>query len=132
MVCQRRDRRGQEKEKHTLKDGAGQVTLVLAATGSGGRTVRVGVLPLLEEFFGLVEEDLSGGEGGKSQRAVVAEERLSCRDRIENKGRVMRERRNSLSVVSARGRCCWPRRESECTWPGRARGDGGRTSRGPA
>lgn len=43
--------------RRRLKDGTGQVTLVLAATGSGGRTVWVGVLPLLEEFFGLVEED---------------------------------------------------------------------------
>lgn len=55
------------REWHTLKDGTGQVTLVLAATGSGGRTVWVGVLPLLKEFFGLVEEDLSERERRKSQ-----------------------------------------------------------------
>jgi hypothetical protein len=38
---------------------AGQVALVLAAAGSGGRTVGVGVLPLLEELLGLVEENLA-------------------------------------------------------------------------
>jgi hypothetical protein len=46
------------EERRTLEDVAGQVTLVLAAAGSGGGTVWVGVLPLLEEFLGLVEQDL--------------------------------------------------------------------------
>ena len=48
-----------EEEKRTLEDVAGKVALVLAAAGSGGRTVRVGVLPLLEELLGLVEQDLA-------------------------------------------------------------------------
>lgn len=58
-------------EGRTIKDGADQVTLVLAATRSGGRAVWVGVLPLLEEFFGLVEEDLMGGERENSQLTGV-------------------------------------------------------------
>jgi len=48
-----------EEEKRTLEDVAGKVALVLAAAGSSGRTVRVGVLPLLEELLGLVEQDLA-------------------------------------------------------------------------
>ena len=48
-----------EEKRRTLEDVAGKVALVLAAAGSGGRAVGVGVLPLLEEFFGLVEEDLA-------------------------------------------------------------------------
>jgi len=47
-----------EEEERTLEDVAGKVALVLAAAGSGGRAVRVGVLPLLEELLGLVEQDL--------------------------------------------------------------------------
>jgi hypothetical protein len=56
------------EEKRTLEDVAGQVALVFAAAGSGGGTVWVGVLPLLEEFLGLVEQDLVREE--ESQRIV--------------------------------------------------------------
>jgi hypothetical protein len=59
------------EEERTVKDGADQVTLVLAATRSGGRTVWVGVLPLLEEFLGLVEQDLMKGERENSQRTRI-------------------------------------------------------------
>jgi hypothetical protein len=47
------------EERRTLEDVARQITLVLAAAGSGGGTVWVRVLPLLEEFLGLVEQDLA-------------------------------------------------------------------------
>jgi hypothetical protein len=56
------------RERRTLEDVAGQVTLVLAAAGSSGGTVWVGVLPLLEEFLGLVEQDLVREKN--SQRTV--------------------------------------------------------------
>ena len=51
-----------EEEERTLEDVAGKVALVLATAGSGGRAVRVGVLPLLEELLGLVEQDLAEEE----------------------------------------------------------------------
>ena len=139
-----------EEKRRTLENVAGKVALVLAAAGSGGRAVGVGVLPLLEEFFGLVEEDLARG---RESVTVFLEEELYRRGGIgvvqgawwsrkvcgsPSRGRRVAVRwkkvdgRDSLSVVWARGRWRWLQRESECTWPGRARGNGGRTSQGPA
>jgi hypothetical protein len=77
------------EERRTLEDVAGQVTLVLAAAGSGGRTVGVGVLPLLEEFFGLVEQDLTREK--ESQRTVFLRD-WPCRN-------------GSIGVVQCRKTC---------------------------
>lgn len=78
-------------ERRTLKDGAGQVAFVLAATGSGGRTVWVGVLPLLEEFFGLVEQDLVDREREKSQRTRFQHTVAMALEKSEEGGRVVTE-----------------------------------------
>jgi hypothetical protein len=42
----------------TLGRRNGQVALPLASTGCGGRSVRVGVLPLLEKALGLLDDQL--------------------------------------------------------------------------
>lgn len=47
------------EKMRTFENVAAKVALVLAAAGSGGRAVGIGVLPLLEELFGLVEENLT-------------------------------------------------------------------------
>jgi len=65
------------------------------------------VLPLLEEFFGLVEEDLSERERGKSQRVVFPGERWSCGDRIDGNQRRWRacddgERELTLCCLGSR------------------------------
>lgn len=52
-----------EEKRRTFENVARKVALVLAAAGSGGRAVRIGVLPLLEELLGLVKQDLAGKEG---------------------------------------------------------------------
>ena len=49
---------GQDETGLTVKNRSGQVALVFAATGGGGGSVGIGVLPLLEEVFGLVEDEL--------------------------------------------------------------------------
>lgn len=46
---------------HTVQNRRRQVTLVLASTGGGWRSVGVGVFPFLEQVFGLLEEDLNAG-----------------------------------------------------------------------
>ena len=138
---------GVEEKRRTLEDVAGKVALVLAAAGSGGRAVGVGVLPLLEEFLGLVEENLAR-EGESADCFPEVNCNVAAALRWCSRGRrVMvqcskecggRERRvvmdgwHSLSVVWAHGCWRWLQRESECTRPGRARGNGGRTSQGPA
>jgi hypothetical protein len=135
------------EERRTLEDVAGQVTLVLAAAGSGRRAVWVGVLPLLEEFFGLVEQDLAREKESQwtvfqkgwscrsgSVRAVQCRETCGVRGRraVVRRRKLVMDGCHSLSVVWARGCWRWLRRESGCTRPGRARGNGGRTSQGPA
>ena len=51
------------KMQLTVENGSGNVALVFASAGGGWGSVGVGVLPPLEEFFGLVKEDLFLGRG---------------------------------------------------------------------
>lgn len=119
-------------EGRTLKDGAGQVTLVLAATRSGGRTVWVGVLPLLEEFFGLVEQDLAVGEKEKSQRTCSQHIVAMALEKSEEERRVITEGwialtlcclgSRTLALASKRERMymAWPRQRYRWTDQSRA------------
>ena len=61
------------RKGRTLEDVARKVALVLAAAGSGGRAVGIGVLPLLEELLGLVEQDLARGEGESANHILSRE-----------------------------------------------------------
>lgn len=65
--------------RHTVENGSRQVALKLAASRSGGWSVWVGVLPLLEEVFGLLKDNLRSRRGEETsqqeRRRIVMESR---------------------------------------------------------
>lgn len=136
IVCQRRDSGRQGESDIRSRMGQGKLRSYLLPPGAVGGRYGSGCFHCLRSssvwskriYPREKEERVSESCFQESDGVVVT----GLTESRGGGGRVVTERGNSLSVVSARGRCCWLRRESECTRPGRARGDDGRTSRGPA